>query len=139
MRKQIRQMLRQKRHEREQSQLPVEEKVPTKRKHNYNFLGFISTCFEEHMGHYLTFEDKTMSETIAKILRRETWEPNSESNSSEDLFIYITESMNSCTAFSKGKILFKLADSVWKKYLRKYADALIVKLPKYVFSHILTI
>jgi hypothetical protein len=75
-----------------------------------------------------------MNETIIKILKRETWEPNSESNSSEDLFIYITESMHSCIAFSKGKILFKLADMVWKKYLRKYAEALQAKLPKYVFK-----
>ncbi|KAL0480844.1 vacuolar protein sorting protein VPS53 [Acrasis kona] len=112
------------------SQLSEASNAPTapKKGFQYNFSGLISTCFEDYMNTYLTFEDQTMSQTITKILERETWGVNMEYNSSEDLFIYVTESMNACTSFSKGKILYRLSDQVWKKYLRKYAEALTNKL-----------
>lgn len=81
-------------------------------KKNYNFLGFISTCFEDSMDTYVTFEDNTMREKLRIIMNRETWTTADNNNSSQDLFIYISESMKNCTAFNRGTVLYKLLDQV---------------------------
>ncbi|KAL9644230.1 hypothetical protein ABK040_005691 [Willaertia magna] len=109
---------------------PQEQKKKQKPKNKYNFMGFISSCFEEYMGVYIQFEEESMRETLSKIIQKETWDPNSEYSSSQDLFMYIVESMKSCMALSRKKTLFDLVEKVFKKYLRKYSDTLLFKLPK---------
>ena len=106
------------------------EKKKQKPKNRYNFIGFISSCFEEHMGVYIQYEEESMRETLQKIIQKETWDLNSEYSSSQDLFMYVVESMKSCSALSKKKTLFDLVEQVFKKYLGSYADILMKKLPQ---------
>lgn len=83
-----------------------------------------------------------MNEKLVMLTRQDPWEKqqvqqnngnnsknNDKNNSSHGLFIFITECMNNCIGFSKGKILYKLTE-VWKRHLQKYADVLVSKLPR---------
>jgi len=97
----------------------------------YSFKSLISKCFEDYMGVYLQFEDKTFEKKLAEILKRETWDPNSNIKSCEEVIIYISESLNNCKDISISNTLFQLTE-IWKKYLRKYCDILLLKLPRYV-------
>jgi len=97
---------------------------------NYRFLQFISTCFEEYMDAYIEFEDKNMGKKVQLILERETWDPHDGNNSAQDLFIYISESLRNCRAFSQGKTLYVITQKLWKKHIQHYADMLIQRLPK---------
>ncbi|EFC37134.1 predicted protein [Naegleria gruberi] len=106
------------------------EKAKKKPKNKYNFIGFISSCFEEHMSVYIEYEEESMRETLSNIIQKETWDMNSEYSSSQDLFMYIVESMKSCSALSKKKTLYDLVEKVFKKYLAEYAGILTNKLPK---------
>nr|CAG4718642.1 unnamed protein product [Naegleria fowleri] len=106
------------------------EKQKKKPKFKFNLIGFISSCFEEYMNVYIEYEEESMRETLAKIIQKETWDMNSEYSSSQDLFMYIVESMKSCSALSKKRTLFELVEKVFKKYLNNYADILMNKLPK---------
>lgn len=94
---------------------------------------------------------RTMNDQLTQLLQAEMWTDEKTSNnattatkkqpdttqdaaaasnsSSHGLFILITQSMNNCVGFSKGRVLYKLTD-VWKKLIRRYADELMNKLPK---------
>ncbi|EFC49881.1 predicted protein [Naegleria gruberi] len=105
----------------------VEIKTP---KNKYNFRGFISSCFEDHMHVYIKFEEDAMKEILAKIVKKETWDNVNQASSCQDVLIYVIESMKSCSAVSSGKTLNDVLQSVFRKCLMSYADILIQKLPK---------
>jgi len=107
----------------------VEEK-PKKPRNSYNFLGFISTAFDDHMDSYVRYEESQLKEAFDKMARKERWNGEGETKSHEDLLMFITSSMKSCTAFSKGKVLLKLVNEVWRKYVDKYATLMSNSLPR---------
>lgn len=106
------------------------DKRKSAKKNNISFNDIISYKFQDYMDIYIDFEDKSMTKKLQLILERETWSPESDFNSAQDLFIYISESLRNCTAFSKGKVFFDIVHKVWKKHIQSYSDSLIQKLPK---------
>jgi hypothetical protein len=101
------------------------------KKNSYNFLGFISKCYDDYMGNFLKFEDKKMNETIMGLVKEESWGiENEDKNSARDIFIYIQASLDNCKSISKGVIMFKLID-VYKKNLAIYSNILSEKVPKF--------
>jgi hypothetical protein len=106
------------------------QKKSTLPQKSYKFLGFISSCFDDHMDTYVNFEASSLQDALEGFCEKETWTEDGETRSHEDLFMYISASIKSCTAFSKGKVLMNLIEKVWKKYLRAYASFVSDSLPR---------
>lgn len=100
----------------------------------FNFRGIISSCFEPHLTVYIELEEKTLMESLEKLVQEETWdiEEGSQNNvltSSMQLFLIIKRSLKRCSALTKNQTLFNLF-KVFQRVLKAYATKLFVKLPK---------
>ncbi|GAB2220697.1 hypothetical protein Droror1_Dr00008364 [Drosera rotundifolia] len=100
----------------------------------FNFHGIISSCFEPHLTVYVELEEKTMMESVDKLVQEETWdtEEGSQTNilsSSMQVFLIIRRSLKRCSALTKNQTLFNLF-KVFEKILKAYATKLFNKLPK---------
>ncbi|BAT87625.1 Vacuolar protein [Vigna angularis] len=100
----------------------------------FNFRGIISSCFEPHLTVYVELEEKTLMESLEKLVQEETWdiEEGSQSNvlsSSMQLFLIIKRSLKRCSALTKNQTLFNLL-KVFQRVLKAYATKLFARLPK---------
>ncbi|XP_030543340.1 vacuolar protein sorting-associated protein 53 A isoform X1 [Rhodamnia argentea] len=100
----------------------------------FNFRGIISSCFEPHLTVYIELEEKTLMESLEKLVQEETWdiEEGSQNNvltSSMQLFLIIKRSLKRCSALTKNQTLFNLF-KVFQRVLKAYATKLFAKLPK---------
>ncbi|XP_026383125.1 vacuolar protein sorting-associated protein 53 A-like [Papaver somniferum] len=100
----------------------------------FNFRGIISSCFEPHLIGYVELEEKTLMETLEKLVQDETWdtEEGSQTNilsSSMQVFLIIRRSLKRCSALTKNQTLFNLF-KVFQRILRTYASKLFARLPK---------
>lgn len=100
----------------------------------FNFRGIISSCFEPHLTVYVELEEKTLMESLEKLVQEETWdiEEGSQSSvlsSSMQLFLIIKRSLKRCSALTKNQTLFNLF-KVFQRILKAYATKLFVRLPK---------
>ncbi|KAI3965583.1 hypothetical protein MKX01_010540 [Papaver californicum] len=100
----------------------------------FNFRGIISSCFEPHLIGYVELEEKTLMETLEKLVQDETWdtEEGSQTNilsSSMQVFLIIRRSLKRCSALTKNQTLFNLF-KVFQRILRTYATKLFARLPK---------
>ncbi|KAF8005646.1 hypothetical protein BT93_K0050 [Corymbia citriodora subsp. variegata] len=100
----------------------------------FNFRGIISSCFEPHLTVYIELEEKTLMESLEKLVQEETWdiEEGSQNNvltSSMQLFLIIKRSLKRCSALTKNQTLFNLL-KVFQRVLKAYATKLFAKLPK---------
>ncbi|KAL9259593.1 Vacuolar protein sorting-associated protein 53 A-like protein, partial [Drosera capensis] len=100
----------------------------------FNFHGIISSCFEPHLTVYVELEEKTLMESVDKLVQEETWdmEEGSQTNilsSSMQVFLIIRRSLKRCSALTKNQTLFNLF-KVFEKILKAYATKLFNKLPK---------
>ncbi|CAJ1962811.1 unnamed protein product [Sphenostylis stenocarpa] len=74
----------------------------------FNFRGIISSCFEPHLTVYVELEEKTLMESLEKLVQEETWEIEEGSQSS-----VLSSSMQ-----------------VFQRVLKAYATKLFARLPK---------
>ncbi|KAL6137090.1 hypothetical protein ACLB2K_062385 [Fragaria x ananassa] len=100
----------------------------------FNFRGIISSCFEPHLTVYTELEEKTLMESLEKLVQEETWdvEEGSQSSvlsSSMQLFLIIKRSLKRCSALTKNQTLFNLF-KVFQRVLKAYATKLFARLPK---------
>ncbi|GAB2282377.1 HIT domain protein [Dionaea muscipula] len=100
----------------------------------FNFHGIISSCFEPHLTVYVELEEKTLMESVEKLVQEETWdtEEGSQTNilsSSMQVFLIIRRSLKRCSALTKNQTLFNLF-KVFEKILKAYATRLFNRLPK---------
>ncbi|XP_058071622.1 vacuolar protein sorting-associated protein 53 A [Magnolia sinica] len=100
----------------------------------FNFRGIISSCFESHLTVYVELEEKTLMESLDKLLQEETWDPEEGSqnnilSSSMQLFLIIRRSLKRCSALTKNQTLFNLF-KVFQRILKSYASKLFARLPK---------
>ncbi|KAK9088536.1 hypothetical protein Scep_027618 [Stephania cephalantha] len=100
----------------------------------FNFQGIISSCFEPHLTVYVELEEKTLMESLEKLVQEETWEieEGSQTNilsSSMQVFLIIRRSLKRCSALTKNQTLFNLF-KVFQRILKAYAAKLLAKLPK---------
>ncbi|KAK7331211.1 hypothetical protein VNO77_25429 [Canavalia gladiata] len=100
----------------------------------FNFRGIISSCFEPHLTVYVELEEKTLMESLEKLVQEETWdtEEGSQSSvlsSSMQLFLIIKRSLKRCSALTKNQTLFNLL-KVFHRVLKAYATKLFARLPK---------
>eukprot|EP01080_Neovahlkampfia_damariscottae_P005095 gene5095-8694_t len=96
---------------------------------NYNFKGLLSKTFDDFKSIYLKDQNTLMVNKLNQFLKLEKWSLKSNTNSAEDLFIFITSSLDSCLVINTGIILFNLIN-IWKKNIHSYGDLLFEKLPK---------
>ncbi|RZB90185.1 vacuolar protein sorting-associated protein 53 A-like isoform X3 [Glycine soja] len=100
----------------------------------FNFRGIVSSCFEPHLTVYVELEEKTLMESLEKLVQEETWdiEEGSQSNvlsSSMQLFLIIKRSLKRCSALTKNQTLYNLL-KVFQRVLKAYATKLFARLPK---------
>eukprot|EP00898_Chlorokybus_atmophyticus_P008215 jgi/Chlat1/8395/Chrsp80S07907 len=100
----------------------------------FNFRGTISSAFEPYMQVYVDLEEKTLIETLEKLIAEESWSPDDATHSkiltsSTQVFLNIKRSLKRCSALTTGQTLFNLF-KVFQKVLRAYAAKLNGKLPK---------
>ncbi|RZB64290.1 Vacuolar protein sorting-associated protein 53 A isoform C [Glycine soja] len=100
----------------------------------FNFRGIVSSCFEPHLTVYVELEEKTLMESLEKLVQEETWdiEDGSQSNvlsSSMQLFLIIKRSLKRCSALTKNQTLYNLL-KVFERVLKAYATKLFARLPK---------
>ncbi|PIA33323.1 hypothetical protein AQUCO_04100028v1 [Aquilegia coerulea] len=100
----------------------------------FNFHGIISSCFEPHLTVYVELEEKTLMESLEKLVQEETWdiEEGGQTNilsSSMQVFLIIRRSLKRCSALTKKQTLFNLF-KVFQRILRAYAAKLFARLPK---------
>ncbi|RDX83535.1 Vacuolar protein sorting-associated protein 53 A, partial [Mucuna pruriens] len=74
----------------------------------FNFRGIISSCFEPHLTVYVELEEKTLMESLEKLVQEETWDIEEGSQSS-----VLSSSMQ-----------------VFQRILKAYATKLFARLPK---------
>ncbi|KAL9250174.1 Vacuolar protein sorting-associated protein 53 A-like protein [Drosera capensis] len=74
----------------------------------FNFHGIISSCFEPHLTVYVELEEKTLMESVDKLVQEETWDTEEGSQTN-----ILSSSMQ-----------------VFEKILKAYATKLFSKLPK---------
>lgn len=99
-------------------------------------IGVASSAFENHMGPYISLEEKSMEEQLAEALEDRTVDNRGERPvfiSSTNLFVYIKGSITRCTALTKGKAFFLLFRA-FQASLKKYAQILQGKLPPQISS-----
>ncbi|KAL8161662.1 hypothetical protein V2J09_013151 [Rumex salicifolius] len=100
----------------------------------FNFRGIISSCFEPHLAVYVELEEKTLMDSLEKLIQEETWETDDGSqthilSSSMQVFLIIRRSLKRCSALTKNQTLLNLF-KVFQKILKAYATKLFAKLPK---------
>ncbi|KAG9144226.1 hypothetical protein Leryth_022084 [Lithospermum erythrorhizon] len=100
----------------------------------FNFRGIVSSCFEPHLTVYVELEEKTLMESLEKLVQEETWdiEEGSQTNilsSSMQVFLIIRRSLKRCSALTKNQTLSSLFKA-FQKILKVYATKLFVRLPK---------
>ncbi|KAF5179694.1 Vacuolar protein sorting-associated protein 53 a [Thalictrum thalictroides] len=100
----------------------------------FNFHGIISSCFEPHLTVYVELEEKTLMESLEKLVQEETWdiEEGGQTNilsSSMQVFLIIRRSLKRCSALTKKQTLLNLF-KVFQRILRAYAAKLFARLPK---------
>ncbi|TKY72315.1 Vacuolar protein sorting-associated protein 53 A [Spatholobus suberectus] len=100
----------------------------------FNFRGIISSCFEPHLTVYVELEEKTLMESLEKLVQEETWDIEEGSqgsvlSSSMQLFLIIKRSLKRCSALTKNQTLFNLF-KVFQRVLKAYATKLFARLPK---------
>ncbi|KAF3323903.1 vacuolar protein sorting-associated protein 53 A [Carex littledalei] len=100
----------------------------------FNFRGIISSCFEAHMTVYVELEEKTLMESLEKLVQEETWETDEGSqtnilSSSMQVFLIIRRSLKRCSALTQSQTLFKMLE-VFQRILKAYANKLYNRLPK---------
>ncbi|CAI7772944.1 unnamed protein product, partial [Closterium sp. NIES-54] len=100
----------------------------------FEFQGAISACFEPHLGVYVDLEERTLADTLDKLVQEETWEAEegSQTNilrSSSEMFLAIRKSFNRCCQLTRKQTLLSLFQ-VFKRVLRQYAARLSARLPR---------
>ncbi|GJP39555.1 hypothetical protein CLOM_g23913 [Closterium sp. NIES-68] len=100
----------------------------------FEFHGAISACFEPHLGVYVDLEERTLADTLDKLMQEETWEAEegSQTNilrSSSEMFLAIRKSFNRCCQLTRKQTLLSLFQ-VFKRVLRQYANRLSARLPR---------
>ncbi|XP_057429047.1 vacuolar protein sorting-associated protein 53 A [Lotus japonicus] len=100
----------------------------------FNFRGIISSCFEPHLQVYIELEEKTLMESLEKLVQEETWDieeggQSSVLSSSMQLFLIIKRSLKRCSALTKNQTLYNLL-KVFQRILKAYATKLFARLPK---------
>ncbi|XP_076921561.1 vacuolar protein sorting-associated protein 53 A-like [Bidens hawaiensis] len=100
----------------------------------FNFHGIISSCFEPHLMVYVELEERTLMESLEKLVQDEAWgmDDGSQTNilsSSMQVFLIIRRSLKRCCAMTKNQTLLNLF-KVFQRVLRAYATKLLMKLPK---------
>lgn len=100
----------------------------------FNFRGIVSSCFEPHLTVYVELEEKTLMDSLEKLVQEETWDieeggQSSVLSSSMQLFLIIKRSLKRCSALTKSQTLFNLF-KVFQKILKAYATKLFARLPK---------
>eukprot|EP00899_Mesostigma_viride_P016160 jgi/Mesvir1/24545/Mv21883-RA.1 len=97
------------------------------------FKGIISSSFEQHMSVYVELEEKTLMQTLDRLITEETWSAEGRENrmlsSSTQLFLHIKRSFKRCSALTKAETLFQLS-KVFQRVLKAYATKLSTKLPR---------
>ena len=79
-----------------------------------DFHGAISDAFTPYMGAYVDLERKRMSELMDKVEKEERWTAPDESKAkeryggSDDLFLYIKNSITQCNKLNRNEIMFNL-------------------------------
>ncbi|CAI5958970.1 unnamed protein product, partial [Closterium sp. NIES-64] len=101
---------------------------------DFQFQGAISSCFEPHLGVYVDLEERTLVDTLDKLVQEETWEAEegSQTNilrSSSEMFLAIRKSFNRCCQLTRKQTLLSLFQ-VFKRVLRQYAARLSARLPR---------
>eukprot|EP00249_Psilotum_nudum_P021312 c28062_g1_i1 orf=249-2780(+) len=99
-----------------------------------SFRGIISSCFEPHLTVYIELEEKTLMETLEKLIQEETWEAEEGSqtnilSSSTQVFLIIKRSLKRCSALTRNQTLFNLF-KVFQRILKAYSGKLSSRLPK---------
>ena len=96
------------------------------------FSGSISSCFEAHLKCYVELEEKSLMETIDRLVNEEQWENDGGENnvlmSSTQVFLHIKKSLKRCSLLTKGQTLFDLS-SCFKRVLQAYSARLTLRLP----------
>ncbi|XP_042483516.1 vacuolar protein sorting-associated protein 53 A [Macadamia integrifolia] len=99
----------------------------------FNFRGIISSCFEPHLTVYVELEEKTLMESLEKLVQEESWDiEEGQTNilsSSMQVFLVIRKSLKRCSAMTKSQTLFNLF-KVFQRILKAYATKLYGRLPK---------
>ncbi|KAJ4980344.1 hypothetical protein NE237_031181 [Protea cynaroides] len=99
----------------------------------FNFRGIISSCFEPHLTVYVELEERTLMESLEKLVQVETWDiEEGQTNilsSSMQVFLDIRKSLKRCSAMTKSQTLFNLF-KVFQRILKAYATKLYGRLPR---------
>ncbi|XP_043700892.1 vacuolar protein sorting-associated protein 53 A [Telopea speciosissima] len=99
----------------------------------FNFRGIISSCFEPHLTVYVELEERTLMESLEKLVQEESWDiEEGQTNilsSSMQVFLVIRKSLKRCSAMTKSQTLFNLF-KVFQRILKAYATKLYGRLPK---------
>ncbi|MCO5557137.1 hypothetical protein L7F22_010694 [Adiantum nelumboides] len=99
-----------------------------------SFYGIISSCFEPHMTAYVELEERTLMESVEKLVQTESWEAEEGSqtnilSSSTQVFLIIKKSLKRCSALTKNQTLYNLF-LVFQRILKAYAAKLLSRLPR---------
>ncbi|KAH7283807.1 hypothetical protein KP509_34G024900 [Ceratopteris richardii] len=109
-------------------------KVPASHPIQLSFYGIISSCFEPHMSAYVELEEKTLMESVDKLVQTESWEAEEGSqtnilSSSTQVFLIIKKSLKRCSALTRNQTLYNLF-LVFQRILKAYAAKLLSRLPR---------
>eukprot|EP00250_Pteridium_aquilinum_P035828 c9974_g1_i1 orf=227-2767(+) len=99
-----------------------------------SFYGIISSCFEPHMSTYVELEERTLMESVDKLVQTESWEAEEGSqtnilSSSTQVFLIIKKSLKRCSALTRNQTLYNLF-LVFQRILKAYAAKLLSRLPR---------
>ena len=98
--------------------------------------GMLSGCFDPFMGPYITLERQNLDEQLSTVIGDKAIDQRGGRpvfNSSINLFVYIKNSINRCTALTTGQTFFNLYKE-YKKALVSYANLLNAKMPQSITS-----
>lgn len=99
-----------------------------------SFYGIISSCFEPHMSAYVELEERTLMESVDKLVQTESWEAEEGSqtnilSSSTQVFLIIKKSLKRCSGLTRNQTLYNLF-LVFQRILKAYAAKLLSRLPR---------
>lgn len=109
-------------------------KAPASSPIQLSFYGIISSCFEPHMSAYVELEERTLIESVDKLVQTESWEAEEGSqtnilSSSTQVFLIIKKSLKRCSALTRNQTLYNLF-LVFQRILKAYAGKLLSRLPR---------
>ncbi|KAJ3363776.1 Vacuolar protein sorting-associated protein 53 [Kappamyces sp. JEL0680] len=110
---------------RDPAEIPKEELNKFKR--------IISSVFDSFLWHYIDMEDQVMSEKFDGFRRSLGEIEDGVYSSSFDLFLFYRQTFANCAKLSTGKPFLDLT-KMYQKWLDKYKDLLLSKLPKYAVA-----